>query len=258
MKRFHPSLWVACIWFATALSACSHEDEPPVVSQPPGPPGEAAQAVHDPAHPPIDCPLRKQGIDPGSLRPFEDVERYIAFLDRPDRDAWQKPDQVIAALGLTGTETVFDLGAGSGYFAFRFAKALPHGRIVAADIEPEMIRHIHHRAMSEGVENLEALLITPDAPAVPPGVDLVFICDVLHHVPDRKAWLSKIAGAMKPGARLALIEFKQGKLPQGPPEAVKIPRDEMVGLVEQAGLALSAERADLLPYQTFLVFSKPR
>jgi len=72
-------------------------------------------AAHDPSHPPIDCPLRKQGVDPAHLRPFEDTAQYIAFLERPDRATWQKPDAVVAALGLTGKETIVDIGAGSGY-----------------------------------------------------------------------------------------------------------------------------------------------
>jgi SAM-dependent methyltransferase len=215
-----------------------------------------ALAVHDPAHPPIDCPLRKQGIDPNHLRPFEDVEKYIAFLERPNRAVWQKPDAVVAALGLTGVETVVDLGAGSGYFTFRLAKALPQGRVVAADIEPEMIRHIHHKLTSEGITNVEAVLIKPDDPGIPGDADLVFVCDVLHHVPDRAAWLGKVAAEMGPGAKLVLVEFKEGNLPEGPPESVKITRSQMVELAAKAGLALDAERADLLPYQSFLVFRK--
>lgn len=213
--------------------------------------------AHDPAHPPIDCPLRKQGVDPAHMRPFEDVASYVAFLERSDRAAWQRPDEVVAALGLTGAETVFDLGAGSGYFAFRFAKALPRGRVIAADTEAEMVRHIHHKAMMEGVRNLEARLIQPVDPAVPGEVDLVFVCDVLHHVADRPAWLGNIVNAMRSGARLVLVEFKEGDLPGGPPESVKIPREQLVDLVTKAGLALASERADLLPYQTFLVFRKP-
>lgn len=212
---------------------------------------------HDPANPPIDCPLRKQGIDPSHMKPFEDVERYITFLEREDRAVWQKPDEVIAALGLTGNETVVDLGTGSGYFAFRFAKALPRGRVIAADIEPEMIRHIHHKAMSDGVRNIEATLIQADAPTIPSGVDLVFVCDVLHHVADKPSWLSKITNAMPSGGRLVLIEFKEGDLPEGPPESMKIPHDELVKLVTDTGLLLAEENAKLLPYQTFLLFKKP-
>jgi ubiquinone/menaquinone biosynthesis C-methylase UbiE len=218
---------------------------------------DSAPRGHDPAHPPIDCPLRKQGIDPTRLRPFEDVEKYIAFLERADRQVWQKPDEVVAALGLKGTETVFDLGAGSGYFSFRFAKALGAGRVIAADTEAEMVRHVHHRAMSEGVRNIEAKLIQSTDPGVTADVDLVFVCDVLHHVTDRPAWLAKLAGEMKSGARLVLIEFKEGDLPEGPPAAAKIPRTELVKLATQAGFVLDAERKDLLPYQVFLIFKKP-
>ena len=216
-----------------------------------------AVGAHDPAHPPIDCPLRKQGIDPTHLRPFDDVEQYIAFLERADRAAWQKPEEVVAALDLEGTETVFDLGAGSGYFTFRFAKALPAGKVIAADTEAEMIRHIHHRAMSESVRNIEARLIQPTDPGVSADADLVFVCDVLHHVADRPAWLAHLNTGMKFGARLVLIEFKEGNLPEGPPEAAKIPRAELVELATRAGFVLDSERTDLLPYQVFLVFRKP-
>jgi 2-polyprenyl-3-methyl-5-hydroxy-6-metoxy-1,4-benzoquinol methylase len=216
-----------------------------------------AVGAHDPTHPPIDCPLRKQGIDPTHMRPFEDVGKYIAFLERADRAAWQKPDEVVAALGLQGVETLFDLGAGSGYFSFRFAKALPSGKVIAADTEAEMIRHVHHRAMSEGVGNVEAKLIQPTDPGVSVAADVVFVCDVLHHVADRPAWLAKLHSEMKSGARLVLIEFKEGNLPEGPPEGAKIPRAQLVELVAKAGFALDSEREDLLPYQVFLVLKKP-
>jgi SAM-dependent methyltransferase len=187
------------------------------------PPAIDAQA-HDPAQPPIDCPLHKLGIDPMHLRPFDDVEKYIAFLEKPERAIWQKPDDVVAALGLKGSETLVDVGAGSGYFTFRFAKALPHGKVISADTEAEMIRHIHHKVMSDGITNIQAVLTKPGDPEVTKDADWVFICDVLHHVPDRPAWLGRISSEMKPGAKLALIEFKEGKLPEGPPEAAKIPR----------------------------------
>ncbi len=216
----------------------------------------AAAAGHDHNLPGIDCPLRKAGVDPSGLRPFAEVEKYIAFLDRPDRAVWQKPDEVVRALGLRGDETVLDLGAGSGYFSFRLARAVPQGRVVAADLEPEMIRHIHHKAMTEGITNLAPVIIKADDPQVPREADVVFVCDVLHHVQNREAWLKKMVSEMKPGARLVLIEFKEGKLPEGPPESVKIPRSGLIELVSRAGLALEGEKPDLLPYQVFLVFRK--
>ena len=217
----------------------------------------SASTAHDPSHPPIDCPLRKQGIEPSHMRPFEDVAKYIEFLDRPDRALWQKPDAVVGALGLRGNELVVDLGAGSGYFTFRLAAAVPAGTVIAADTEAEMIRHIHHRAMTEGVQNVQVKLIQPSDPVVDATADLVFICDVLHHVHDRSGWLRSIASVMKSGSRLALVEFKEGRLPEGPPEGMKISRARLVSLVTGAGFALEKEHEGLLPYQVYLVFRKP-
>jgi len=191
------------------------------------------------------------------MRPFDNVEKYIAFLDRADRATWQKPDEVVSALGLAGEETVVDLGAGSGYFTFRLAKALPRGKVIAADTEPEMVRHIHHRTMTEGIPNVAATLIKPDDPGVPPAADLVFLCDVLHHVADRSAWLGRLVAEMRPGGRFVLIEFKEGNLPEGPPASVKLARAQLMELLTKAGLSLVSEQVQLLPYQTFLVFQKP-
>jgi len=207
--------------------------------------------------PPIDCPLHNQGVDTHNLKPFEEVEEYIAFLERPDRAAWQRPDAIVDALELSGTEVIADVGAGSGYFTFRFAKALPEGGVRAIDIEPEMLRHIHHKVTSAGISNIEVVVATPDDPHVDGKEDLVFICDVLHHVEGREAWLARLFSQTKSGARLVLVEFKEGELPQGPPEAMKISKESIIELVGNAGFVLAGDRSDLLPYQSFLVFSKP-
>jgi len=220
-------------------------------------PSDNAGHAHDPKHPPIDCPLRKAGINPHELKPFGDVDKYIKFLDRADRAGWQKPDAVVKALGLSGDETVADVGAGSGYFTFRLARALPRGKVVAIDVEPEMVRHVHHKARSEGIKNIEVVLGKADDPLVPSKADIVFICDVLHHVKSRRAWMRNLAAAIKGGTRVVLIEFREGKLPEGPPEQVKIPKKEMIALAGAAGLKLVGEKKGLLPYQTYLEFGKP-
>jgi ubiquinone/menaquinone biosynthesis C-methylase UbiE len=217
---------------------------------------EAAGGAHDSGLVPIECPLRRAGVNPQHLRPFEDVQKYVAFLERQDRAAWQKPDEVVQALHLTGAEVLADVGAGSGYFTFRFAAALPRGKVVAIDVEPEMVRHVHHRATSESIRNVEAVLASADDPKVPPTANIVFVCDVLHHVSDRRAWLQRVHGQMKSGARLILIEFKEGDLPEGPPAALKISRAQTLGLARDSGFVLTAEEKDLLPYQIFLVFRK--
>jgi hypothetical protein len=128
--------------------------------------------------------------------------------------------------------------------------------VIAADTEAEMIRHIHHEFMGDGITNIQAVLTKPEDPEVSKDADWVFICDVLHHVTDRPAWLGRVASEMKTGAKLELIEFKEGKLPEGPPEGAKIPRAQLVSLASHAGLMLDSEKTDI-PYQVFLVFKKP-
>ena len=218
---------------------------------------ETEKRTDEEATPPIDCPLRAQGVDMNHLKPFDEVEEYIAFLERPDREIWQRPDAVVDALSLTGTEVIADVGAGSGYFTFRMADALPEGTVRAIDVEPEMLRHIHHKVASSGISNIEVVVASPDDPHVAGDEDLVFICDVLHHVEGREAWLERLYSETKPGARLVLIEFAEGDLPQGPPEAMKIPKDSMIRLLSNAGFVLTGDRSGLLPYQNFLVFSRP-
>jgi ubiquinone/menaquinone biosynthesis C-methylase UbiE len=214
------------------------------------------QGFHNAQNPPIDCPLRKQGINPHDLKPFEDTQKYIDFLERSDRAVWQKPDAVIRELRLSGAERVADVGAGSGYFTFRFARTLPKGKVYAIDIEPEMLRHIHHKAMTEGVANIEVIKSTPDDPMIPPGVDLVFVCDVIHHVKDRESWVKKLSMQMKKGAQLVVIEFKEGDLPEGPPPPVKIPKKKLIDMILKKSFTLDMDKSDFLPYQTFLIFTK--
>ncbi len=97
---------------AVLLAIAAAAPPPARATEPSSPP--APPAGHDPANPPIDCPLHRKGVDPGHLRPFAETEKYIEFLERPDRATWQKPDAVVAALHLAGAETLADVGAGSG------------------------------------------------------------------------------------------------------------------------------------------------
>jgi ubiquinone/menaquinone biosynthesis C-methylase UbiE len=205
---------------------------------------------------PIDCPLRKQGINMDHMKPFADVEKYIEFLERKDRAIWQKPDVVISTMELKGTETIADVGAGSGYFSFRFASKLPKGKVIAIDIDPEMIRHIHHKVMSSDIKNIDVVLASEDDPKIPEKVDIVFICDVLHHLKNRDKWLDKLYSEINKGAKLILIEFKEGNLPEGPPEKIKISGKEMLTLVSRAGFTLIKNNTTILPYQNYFVFEK--
>lgn len=185
-----------------------------------------------------------------------DTERYIAHLESPERAAWQKPDEVVAALKLRGDETVADIGAGSGYFAFRFAGALPEGNVAAIDIDEALLEHVRERAAEEKVGNIVAIRSAPDDPSVPSGADLIFICNVLHHIPEREAWLTKLYAQTEPGTEVAILEFFEGDLPVGPPAGAKIPKPQIVAELATAGFALDREIEGVTPYQHFLVFER--
>ncbi|MEX2299668.1 MAG: class I SAM-dependent methyltransferase [Bryobacterales bacterium] len=182
-------------------------------------------------------------------------EEWVKILENPDRDAWQKPDEVIEKLGLAQGAAVADIGAGSGYFSVRLARAVgPQGTVFAADIDEGLIEYLVKRSAQEGLHNLKPLLGRPDDPLLPPAsVDLVFICDVIHHIEDRGPYYSKLARALRPGGRLVIVDFYKRELPVGPPPAMKIAKTDLIAELGQAGFGLR-EEFDLLPYQYFLIF----
>lgn len=184
---------------------------------------------------------------------FADVERYAKSFDDPARDAWQMPDRVIAALALKPGETVADVGAGTGYFTIRLARSAARPRVFASDIEPNMVKHLQHRAMTEKLPNVTAVLASAGSPNLPEAVDVVLIVDTFHHIPNRVAYFAALKKSLKPGGRIAIIDFRKGS-PEGPPEHFKFTPDQISGEMGQAGFRLQAQH-DFLPRQMFLVYA---
>ena len=183
---------------------------------------------------------------------FDDAERWARVFDDPERDAWQKPHEVIEALALAPDARVADLGAGTGYFAARLARMLPGGRIYAVDIAPDMVRYLEARAKREGLPNVVAVQGQPDDPKVPEKVDLILLVDVYHHVESRAEYFRRLASALRPGGRIAVVDFKLDA-PVGPPRAARVAPDAVKAEMKAAGYTLAAEH-DFLPHQYFLVF----
>jgi hypothetical protein len=180
------------------------------------------------------------------------AEEYAKILEDPKRDAWQKPHEVVTALDLKAADTVADIGAGSGYFAVRFARHA--GRVLAVDIDAKLLERVAKRAQEMKLANVETVLAAPDDPRLKPGsADLIFICDVIHHIEQRPAYYRLLAQALKPGGRLAIVDFHKRPLPVGPRPEMKIAREDLIAEAQAAGFRLTREHT-FLPYQYFLVF----
>lgn len=187
-----------------------------------------------------------------------DIQEYLSHLDRAERDEYQQPARVIQALGVEPGMAVADLGSGSGYFTRRFVDALNGtGRVYAIDVEQEMLDYV--RASLEGRPGASVVtlrLARPDDAGLPPAsVDLVFVCNVVHHIEDRPAYFARLASALKPGGRIAIIDFyhdeRSGDV--GFPRRHLVPRETVLAEMKEAGYRLLKEH-DFLARQYFLEF----
>jgi len=183
---------------------------------------------------------------------FRDAEKWAQVFDDPARDAWQKPHDVIEALSLKPDAVVADIGAGTGYFASRLASMLPRGRVYAIDVEPDMVKYLAERAQREGRKNLIAVAAKPDDPRLPDKIDLLLLVDVYHHIEAREQYLRRLRPALKPGGRIAIIDFRLDS-PGGPPRQARIAPEQVKAELAKAGYTLYEEHS-FLPRQYFLVF----
>jgi SAM-dependent methyltransferase len=184
---------------------------------------------------------------------FDDAEKWARVFDDPARAAWQKPDEVIAALALAPDARVADVGAGTGYFAVRLARAVPAGRVYAVDSEPDMVRYLGERAKREGLPNLVPVQAGERDPRLPEAVDVALLVDVYHHIPGRVQYFEGVRSSLRPGGRVAIVDFRLDA-PRGPPRGARIPPETVKAELARAGYALAAEHG-FLPDQYFLVFA---
>jgi cyclopropane fatty-acyl-phospholipid synthase-like methyltransferase len=181
-----------------------------------------------------------------------DPQESAKSFDDPARDMWQLPDRVIAALNLKPGQSVADIGAGTGYFSVRLAKSAAMPKVYAVDIEPSMVKYLRDRAAKEGLKNITAVQASADSANLPEPVDVILIVDTYHHIGNREAYFRRLRQSLKPGGRLAIVDFKQDS-PEGPPKEFRFPPEKIKAELATAGYSLSAEH-DFLPRQMFLIF----
>jgi ubiquinone/menaquinone biosynthesis C-methylase UbiE len=194
--------------------------------------------------------------DATSHRRFDDPTYWSSVFDDPARAAWQKPDQVVAALRLQPGQCVADLGAGTGYFSRLLSAAVgPTGTVLAVDPEPNLIAHLRERSEGEGTANVVPILASNDNPRLPAGlVDVVLIVDTYHHIDDRIAYLRRLRRALRGAGRIAVVDWQKRPMPVGPEMDHKLARELVVDEMNAAGYRLSDEPT-FLPYQYFLIFT---
>jgi cyclopropane fatty-acyl-phospholipid synthase-like methyltransferase len=186
---------------------------------------------------------------------FDDADAWAARFEDPSREAWQKPSEVLAALSLPADAKVADIGSATGYFPTRFAKVVPQGHVYGMDVENSMVEYLNKRAERENLNNLTSLLAAYDDAKIPEPVDLIIIVDTFHHIENRPAYFQKLAPSLKPGGRLAIIDFTlESKM--GPVREAKVPPAQVQEELKQAGYVLSQTHT-FLPEQFFFVFTHP-
>ncbi len=187
---------------------------------------------------------------------FENAEQWAKIFESPERVEWQQPDKVVEAMNLHDGMTVIDIGAGTGFFTRRFAKAIaPNGHAIGLDVEPDMIRLHEGRRAKTGFERTTTL--ASSNPTIrrssPHSADVVFFCDTLHHIDDRAGLPAQPARGSEAGRASRRHRFQKGALPVGPPPEHKLASAEVIAEFREAGYRLLREH-DFLKYQYFLEF----
>ena len=228
------------------------------VQEPRPDPGRRGPQPPKPAMPErvVPPPLRQERQ--GRLFPPLD----LGLLEGPDREAWQKPDQIMDALGIADGSVVADIGAGGGWFTMRLAQRVgPNGLVYAGDIQQEMIDAIRRRVERERLQNVRTVRGTETDPNLPRGQDAVLIVNAYHEMDDPVrpqvilTLLRHIAEALKPQGRLGVVDFTPGDGGPGPAASERADAEAIVKAASAAGLKLLRREA-VPPYQFLLVFGR--
>jgi ubiquinone/menaquinone biosynthesis C-methylase UbiE len=198
-------------------------------------------------------------VHPISGRRFAEVMdvRGAAWLDRPERETEEAPDEALNIIGIKRGSSVADIGAGSGYMTIRLSKRVgANGIVYANDIQQPMLDILDKRLKSGRLTNVQLILGRPDDPKLPPAsVDLALLVDVYHELSQPQAMLKRLHEALKPGGRLVLLEYKKEdpSIPIRPEHKMSVAEAKME--VEPEGFRLGRVD-DGLPWQHVLIFNR--
>jgi FkbM family methyltransferase len=182
--------------------------------------------------------------------------RAAGWLNRPTRLQEEMPDKVVANMGLSSDHVVADIGAGSGYFAFRIAKLVPNGTVLAVDIQPQMLQIIEARKAADNVSNIEGVTGQIDNPNLPVNsIDAAIMVDAYHEFSHPFEMIDGIYNALRPGGRIFLLEYRgeDTSVPIRPLH--KMTQEQVIKEMSVFGLQWT-ETLDFLPWQHMMIFTK--
>jgi SAM-dependent methyltransferase len=186
----------------------------------------------------------------------------LGLLEAPDRDQWQKPDQIMDALAIAEGSVVAELGAAGGWFTLQLARRVgPNGIVYAEDIQPPMLEAIARRMRSENLPYVRPVLGTASDPRLPAGIDAILIADAFHEMDDPAeptlivTLLKNAAQSLKPQGRLGVVDWTPGDGGPGPAADQRVNPDVVIGKARAAGLELIL-REDVPPFVYLLVFGR--
>jgi predicted methyltransferase len=188
----------------------------------------------------------------GRLFPPQD----LGLLEAPDRDIWQRPDQVMDALAIAEASVVADIGAGSGWFTVRLARRVgPNGIVYAEDVQQEALTAITRRVTAEGLANVRTVMGQEGDPRLPPAsLHAALIVDA-SEIAERVSLLRNLAHSLRPQGRIGIVDFKLDGYGPGPPTAERVSPEIVIRDAAQAGLKLLSEET-FLEFQYFLIFAR--
>jgi predicted methyltransferase len=184
------------------------------------------------------------------------------LLEAPDREQWQKPDQIMDTLGVAEGSKVAELGAAGGWFTLQLAERVgPNGHVYAEDIQSAMLDGIRRRMLSENLTNVTTVLGTPSDPHLPQGLDVALISDAFHEMDDPEdrtlvvTLLRNVARSLKPQGRLGIVDWTPGNGGPGPAAGNRVDPNTVIKTARAAGLEL-IKREDFPPFVFLLVFGR--
>lgn len=186
---------------------------------------------------------------------FSGAEEWSKRWDSPERDAWQKPEVVLSLMGMAPDAKVADIGAGTGYFTLRFAKATS-GKVYGVDIEPDMLRFLGERAAKEGVANVVPVQAEPADAKLPEAVDVIFLCNTYHHIDARSTYFDALRAKLAPKGRVVIVDFKLDSK-EGPRREHKLAETVVASELVQAGYTIVSTDTTSLPEQ-YVIIAEPK